>query len=81
MCICINCRHMYNCHTYQFIAVQHGHHYHYKKKIIINTFTPIYTIIKINIIRKSNKISLDWDLIECLSFIETPGNWLVRIET
>nr|YP_009398652.1 hypothetical protein [Kuetzingia canaliculata]ARW67838.1 hypothetical protein [Kuetzingia canaliculata] len=71
MCICINCRHIEYCYTYHFIEKQHG----YKQKVIQSTFIPIHNIVNVNI-QKSQKVSLDWDLVECLSFIEAPGYWL-----
>nr|QCI05063.1 hypothetical protein [Callithamnion tetricum] len=74
MCICVNCRHIYQCNTYLFIQKQH------KKKIVQSlkkyNFTPQDTIIKINIIKNVDQMKFDWDLIECLSFIEQPGKWL-----
>nr|QCI09136.1 hypothetical protein [Inkyuleea mariana] len=73
MCICINCRHANNCNTYYFIKQQH---YNYRLKKNTN-FIPINTLIKINIIHFMNESKFDWDLIECLSFVEKPGNWLI----
>nr|YP_009397820.1 hypothetical protein [Sonderella linearis]ARW67006.1 hypothetical protein [Sonderella linearis] len=72
MCICINCRHIYNCKTYSLIAEQHYMRNESKKNY---TFIPINTTIAININKKYQKIFLDWDLIECLSFTEKPGYW------
>ena len=72
MCICINCRHVNNCVTYRLILNQH-------KEIIKQTnrtFIPSNTLIKINIVSVSNLTKFDWDLVECLSFIEQPGEWL-----
>nr|YP_009398224.1 hypothetical protein [Thaumatella adunca]ARW67410.1 hypothetical protein [Thaumatella adunca] len=75
MCICINCRHIHNCQTYLFIEKQH----HNNKLIRHNkTFIPIHTIINVNINQNLNKVSLDWDLQECSSFIEEPGYWLIK---
>nr|YP_010951936.1 Ycf34 [Laurencia obtusa]WMP12875.1 Ycf34 [Laurencia obtusa] len=71
MCICINCRHTDKCSTYQFIEKQHN-------KLIINqnvSFNPINTIINVNVNKKNALAVIDWDLIECLSFVEKPGNW------
>nr|WMP12231.1 Ycf34 [Laurencia verruciformis] len=71
MCICINCRHTDKCSTYQFIGKQHN-------KLIINqnvSFNPINTIINVNVNKKNTLAVIDWDLIECLSFVEKPGNW------
>lgn len=71
MCICINCRHINKCSTYQFIEKQHN------KSIISHniSFNPIGTIINANVNKKNSLIIIDWDLIECLSFVEKPGNW------
>nr|YP_010850402.1 hypothetical protein Ycf34 [Lophurella caespitosa]WGH13258.1 hypothetical protein Ycf34 [Lophurella caespitosa] len=73
MCICINCRHIHICKTYEFIDKQHNNH---EIKGILNYFKPINTIITVNINKKYLNIYLDWDLKECSSFIEKPGNWL-----
>nr|YP_010850798.1 hypothetical protein Ycf34 [Lophurella mutabilis]WGH13656.1 hypothetical protein Ycf34 [Lophurella mutabilis] len=73
MCICINCRHIEICKTYEFIKKQHKNN---KIKDISNYFTPINTIITVNINKKYLNIYVDWDLKECSSFIEKPGNWL-----
>nr|YP_010851590.1 hypothetical protein Ycf34 [Echinothamnion hystrix]WGH14642.1 hypothetical protein Ycf34 [Echinothamnion hystrix] len=73
MCICINCRHIHRCKTYEFIEQQHNNH---KIKQILNYFIPINTIIIVYINKKHVNIYLDWDLKECSSFVEKPGNWL-----
>lgn len=39
-------------------------------------FIPVNTIIDVNLTQKKNSIYIDWDLIECLSFVERPGYWL-----
>lgn len=67
MCICINCRHSYNCITYGLIERQH------KRKLIQSSFMPSKTIIHINYF---NVHQFEWDLKECLSFVEKPGKWL-----
>nr|YP_010951503.1 Ycf34 [Laurencia catarinensis]WMP12442.1 Ycf34 [Laurencia catarinensis] len=71
MCICINCRHLDKCSTYQFIKKQHN-------KLIVSQnipFNPISTIIDVNVNKKNTLTIIDWDLIECLSFVEKPGSW------
>nr|YP_009393069.1 hypothetical protein [Bostrychia moritziana]ARW61631.1 hypothetical protein [Bostrychia moritziana] len=73
MCICINCRHIYNCKIYHFIEEQHCNIF---KKKTDSLFIPQKTIININLHRQINNITIDWDLVECLSFIEKPGHWL-----
>ena len=72
MCICINCRHVNHCSTYKFIQKQHKQ-YSSKTEII---FLPINTLIKVNINQSLYGSKFDWDLTECLSFIEKPGNWM-----
>nr|QCI04487.1 hypothetical protein [Antithamnion hubbsii] len=73
MCICINCRHLHYCKTYSFIETQHN----LSKKHDISSFIPINTLMQINLKIYNNQYTLDWDLIECLSFIEYPGSWLI----
>lgn len=72
MCICINCRYVSNCTIYQIIQKQHKQKNHFSEFM----FTPNDTLINININLSDNLTKLDWDLIECLSFIEDPGKWL-----
>nr|ARW60172.1 hypothetical protein [Laurencieae sp.] len=79
MCICINCRHIHNCITYKFIEKQHN-----KNKVLRNnnnSFIPINTTININVNKNNEEILIDWDLVECLSFVEKPGNWLSSIKS
>ena len=74
MCICINCRHVHNCTTYKIIQKQHRQST-YQSKIM---FVPGDTLIDINISQSMNSIKLDWDLVECSSFVEQPGKWLLN---
>nr|QUE28820.1 Ycf34 [Porphyropsis coccinea] len=72
MCICINCYHVNNCSTYFSIEKQH-------KQLPINSkpaFVPQSPIINVNILSQDLDISLDWDVVECLSFVEFPGKWM-----
>nr|YP_009395964.1 hypothetical protein [Dasya naccarioides]ARW65150.1 hypothetical protein [Dasya naccarioides] len=72
MCICVNCLHIKRCQTYSFIE-------HHHKTIIPKTqkisFIPINTLIQVSIQKKGKVTHLDWDLVECLSFVEKPGSW------
>nr|YP_009296793.1 hypothetical protein Bangp_054 [Bangiopsis subsimplex]AOM66136.1 hypothetical protein Bangp_054 [Bangiopsis subsimplex]ARO90307.1 conserved hypothetical plastid protein [Bangiopsis subsimplex] len=73
MCICINCKYVNNCSIYNLVEDQHsqGHISNQKK----NIFSPYLSVININIITNiANR--LDWDVVECLSYIEKPGEWL-----
>lgn len=73
MCICVNCRHINKCKIYKFIEKQH------KIEKSLNTkdikFLPPKTIIEINIKKKISNTIIDWDLVECSSFVEKPGLW------
>jgi len=73
MCICVNCRHINECKIYKFIEKQHN----VKKKLInkIN-FLPPEILIEVNINKKLTDTIIDWDLIECSSFVEKPGSWI-----
>nr|YP_009314085.1 Hypothetical protein ycf34 [Izziella formosana]SCW22339.1 Hypothetical protein ycf34 [Izziella formosana] len=73
MCICINCIYVHECSTYELITRQH--HKNYRDKKQNSLFDPYNPILNVNYIQINNKIHLDWDVIECLSFIEKPGYW------
>ena len=72
MCICINCLYVHKCSTYKNIQQQHGQ---YSEKNNA-TFDPIDPIVYVNLYHTSTSIETDWDIIECLSFIDKPGNWV-----
>lgn len=74
MCICINCRHVNNCYTYQIIQKQHQQNL---QKLF--TFIPSNTLINVNIASEIQVTNFDWDLVECLSFVEQPGQWLLDL--
>nr|YP_009510407.1 hypothetical protein [Gracilaria caudata]AXI96080.1 hypothetical protein [Gracilaria caudata] len=74
MCICVNCRHVHKCVTYELIQKQHNCKCNIK--IIDNSFIPKKALININISYVNRNIYYDWDLIECLSFVEMPGQWI-----
>lgn len=76
MCICINCKHIKTCKTYHFIERQHS--ITLIKNINTKTFIPDNTIMQVNLKRHKNMYTLDWDLIECTSFIEKPGSWIIK---
>nr|YP_009393282.1 hypothetical protein [Symphyocladiella dendroidea]ARW61844.1 hypothetical protein [Symphyocladiella dendroidea] len=73
MCICINCKHINVCKTYEFIEKQHNNYNSNNKK---NNFIPMNTIIIVTINRQNLNIYLDWDVKECSSFVEQPGKWI-----
>lgn len=77
MCICLNCFHLSYCTMYKIISLQHKE----KADFLIKNFflypqSPvIYSIISYS--SKGNCLS-EWDINECLSFQEKPGNWLFQ---
>lgn len=72
MCICLNCKYINVCKQYFFIEKNHK-----EENININAiFNPTYSIININFYTKSNKLFIEWDMLECLSFKEKPANWI-----
>nr|YP_010726632.1 hypothetical protein P8482_pgp087 [Hypnea edeniana]WCH54703.1 hypothetical protein [Hypnea edeniana]WDY85107.1 hypothetical protein [Hypnea edeniana] len=73
MCICINCRHVKDCITYKIILIQHNQSVSRKNDIV---FTPSNTLVQININQSLYHMKLEWDLVECSSFVEKPGFWL-----
>ncbi len=73
MCICINCLYVHKCSTYYFVASQHNSNHRHGSTHIL--FEPSYSILHANYIDIHNRQQLDWDVVECLSFIEQPGSW------
>lgn len=72
MCICINCKHIDVCGAYYFVRQQHNGIVRYKEKELFN---PSDTVICININKSKENLLLDWDIQQCTSFTEEPGNW------
>nr|YP_010873146.1 hypothetical protein ycf34 [Nemalion vermiculare]WGV34465.1 hypothetical protein ycf34 [Nemalion vermiculare] len=73
MCICINCIYVHDCSTYEQIRKQHN-----KLKTVINKkFEAADPIVYVNISNFSDATNIDWDIIECLSFVEKPGYWVI----
>lgn len=79
MCICINCIQINRCKVYLFIQQQN------RNQIINNidySFTPKNTLININMktlrLQNTSLSLIDWDLVECSSFVEKPGLWLMQ---
>lgn len=73
MCICINCRHIIKCSTYFFIKKQYLKIHNNPNR---DFFYPSKTIVIVQVNKHKETIALDWDLKECASFAEKPGNWL-----
>jgi len=72
MCICINCIYIQNCSTYSDIKKQH------KSRIVKSKdlFNPAHPIIHVNINQTNFYTEIDWDIVECLSFVDSPGQWM-----
>lgn len=74
MCICINCSHITECSTYHLVESKHN-------QLHLNlapSFSPEYPVIHINIYSNGYLNQVDWDLVECLSFVEKPNNWNIN---
>lgn len=72
MCICLNCQHLSYCDIYVLIEKKHKNN-SLSDKISFYAHSPI---IRINIISMFNKSSMEWDVVDCNSFNEQPGNWI-----
>nr|YP_009315111.1 Hypothetical protein ycf34 [Titanophycus setchellii]SCW23566.1 Hypothetical protein ycf34 [Titanophycus setchellii] len=72
MCICINCVYVQQCSTYKFVTIQHNGN---NNSSIKNIFEPSYSVLQVNYSDINNHLQIDWDVIECLSFLEDPGSW------
>nr|YP_010903444.1 hypothetical protein REP88_pgp131 [Hypnea cryptica]WCH55897.1 hypothetical protein [Hypnea cryptica] len=73
MCICINCQHVKNCTIYKIILIQHNQPISKRHHTL---FTPNNTLLQVSINQTYYDIKLEWDLVECSSFVEKPGFWL-----
>nr|QVY58442.1 hypothetical protein [Kappaphycus striatus] len=73
MCVCINCQHVHDCIIYKIIQQQHNQQSSVQHILF---FIPFQPLIEVNIYNTSNNIRTEWDLVECLSFVEQPGYWL-----
>ena len=72
MCICINCMYVNNCVTYQKIMKQHCSNI-IKQEV---QFNPYHPIICVNVYYNNEAMEVDWDIVECLSFLDSPGRWI-----
>jgi hypothetical protein len=72
MCICLNCEYLNICIQYFFVEKKHNELNITKYP----TFLPLQSIISINFFEKDQKLEIEWDVIDCLSFKEHPGKWI-----
>nr|YP_009182393.1 conserved hypothetical plastid protein [Costaria costata]ALF62937.1 conserved hypothetical plastid protein [Costaria costata]QWK43811.1 hypothetical protein [Costaria costata]WAM62492.1 hypothetical protein [Costaria costata] len=75
MCICLNCDRINNCEVYSIVEQKHNEKQAYKKKRQFFPQSP--TLLCINFFSKNNLYLLEWDVNECLSYQEKPGNWML----
>nr|YP_009297260.1 hypothetical protein Psor_128 [Porphyridium sordidum]AOM66603.1 hypothetical protein Psor_128 [Porphyridium sordidum] len=64
------------CIKYYFVDKEHCGVEKDKNKSF--SFTPRSSIVNANIYKQEEQLDIDWDVIECLSFIEKPGIWLSK---
>jgi len=74
MCICLNCSQINNCYTYESVAIKHGEQIESTGKIFYPQ-SPI--LFGLNKFSKKNSYLIEWDINQCLSYEEKPGNWLI----
>lgn len=73
MCICLNCYQINNCSIYEAIAIKHNE----RIKLVKRIFYPQSPILfGLNKFSKRNPFLIEWDIHECLSYHDKPGNWL-----
>ena len=73
MCICLNCARIDGCKVYFIIEKQHREKTIFGKK----SFYPQAPILLcINFFSEKTQYFLEWDVNECLSYQESPGNWI-----
>lgn len=73
MCICLNCSYLNICKQYFFVEKNH-------KELNINKnakFLPSQSIINIIMFQTQKTLEIEFDIIECLSFKEKPGKWII----
>nr|QWK41822.1 hypothetical protein [Protohalopteris sp.] len=73
MCICLNCYRIDNCSIYMVVALKHKEHIRTVKKMFYPQ-SPI--LFGLNKFSKINSFLIEWDISECLSYQDKPGNWL-----
>lgn len=74
MCICLNCKRLNYCQIYSIVEQKHGEKQS-NLEILFAPQSPILTCI--NFFSKKKLYTLEWDVNECLSYQEKPGNWLI----
>ncbi|CAM9093571.1 unnamed protein product [Sphacelaria rigidula] len=74
MCICLNCSQINNCYTYKFVAIKHGEQI---KSIRKNFYPQSPILFGLNKFSKKKNYLIEWDINQCLSYEEKPGNWLI----
>lgn len=71
MCICVNCKLVDRCQTYNAVETQHQ-----QPHLTENPdFEPIEPTINVNIRTMGETIEMEWDVVGCQSFVEEAGRW------
>ena len=72
-CICINCKYLKECAAYHKVESKHDERHLNEYP----SFYPDHPIVNILLLNNSNKqTQIEWDVVDCLSFIEMPGYWI-----
>ncbi len=72
MCICLNCDRIISCSLYNLISKKHNE----SQFLFSFEFMPQSPIVQILLNSFKNRLFLEWDVNECLSFEDNPGGWL-----
>ena len=72
MCVCLNCSHIFNCDIYFLIEANHSKSVNH---VPIQFFASSPVIIISSFLQKIT-IQLEWDVVNCNSYNEKPGNWV-----
>nr|YP_011007034.1 hypothetical protein V2492_pgp065 [Phaeostrophion irregulare]WAM64321.1 hypothetical protein [Phaeostrophion irregulare] len=73
MCICLNCNRIRECNIYSIIRISHGERAK-RTKIFFYAQSPIIT--SLTSYSTKDSFLIEWDVSECLSYQDTPGNWI-----
>nr|YP_009455789.1 conserved hypothetical plastid protein [Dictyopteris divaricata]YP_010205295.1 conserved hypothetical plastid protein [Grateloupia livida]AQZ25006.1 conserved hypothetical plastid protein [Dictyopteris divaricata]UAV85864.1 conserved hypothetical plastid protein [Grateloupia livida] len=73
MCICLNCFRISNCVLYEIMGQKHKE----VNSSISTSFYPQSPVIQTLLsYSNKNKVLIEWDINECLSYQEKPGSWV-----
>ena len=81
MCICLNCKYLIYCNVYYLVEAKHLNNLFKKDQLQAYELVNFYAyspILYINSFLINTEHKLEWDVVNCLSYNEVPGNWIYR---